>query len=84
MDYLLTSDNIEELETRIEYEEICAWIRTALAKKPEWAEAFIAVRMDREPIRMYAARTGENENNISQKLKRAEKKLKESYKNRQI
>ena len=84
MDCLLFADNIEELENRIEYDEICTWIREVLAKKPEWAEAFIAVRMGREPIRRYAARTGADENSISQKLKRAEKKLRDHYKNRQI
>lgn len=53
-------------------------------KKPEWADAFIAVRMDGESIREYAARIGADENNITQKLKRAEKKLRENYKNSQI
>ena len=50
-----------------------------LFKKPEWADAFIAVRMEGKPIREYAARVGADENNISQKLKRAEKKLAEAY-----
>ena len=53
-------------------------------KKPEWADAFIAIRMDGEPIREYAAWNGVDENNITQKLKRAEKKLRENYLNRQI
>ena len=35
--------------------------------------------MDGEPIREYAARVGADENNITQKLKRAEKKLAEAY-----
>ena len=61
------------------YEAACSWVRKALIKKPEWADAFIAVRMDGEPIREYAARVGADENNISQKLKRAEKKLAEAY-----
>ena len=42
------------------------------------------IRLDGESIREYAARIGADENNISQKLKRAEKKLRESYKDRQI
>ena len=51
---------------------------------PEWADAFIAIRLDGESVREYAARIGADENNISQKLKRAEKKLRENYKDRQI
>ena len=50
----------------------------------EWADAFIAVRLDGESIREYAARIGADENNITQKLKRAEKKLRENYIDRQI
>ena len=47
-------------------------------------ERHIAVWMDGEPIREYAARNDADENNITQKLKRAEKKLREKYLNRQI
>lgn len=77
MDYLLSgTDDHSDLE----YEEICSWVRSALIKKPEWAEAFIAVRIDGMTIRDYAAKVGESENNITQKLYRAAKKLKEVYK----
>ena len=77
MDYLLSgTDDHSDLE----YEEICSWVRSALIKKPEWAEAFIAVRIDGMTIREYAAEVGESENNITQKLNRAAKKLKEVYK----
>ncbi len=77
MDYLLSgTDDHSDLE----YEEICSWVRSALIKKPEWAEAFIAVRIDGITIREYAAKVGESENNITQKLYRAAKKLKEVYK----
>jgi hypothetical protein len=77
MDYLLcgTDDH-----TGIEYEEVCSWVRNALAKKPEWAEAFISVRIDGMSIRDYAAEVGDSENNITQKLNRAAKKLREIYK----
>ena len=68
-----------ERKDKEDYEEICRWVRKTLANKPEWAEAFIAVHMDGENIRDYARRTGENENNISQKLKRSVKKLKENF-----
>lgn len=59
-------------------------MREVLVKKPEWADAFIAVRLNGEPIREYAARIGADENNITQKLKRAEKKLRENFRDRQI
>ncbi len=77
MDYLLSgTDDHSDLE----YEEICSWVRSALIKKPEWAEAFIAVRIDGMTVREYAAKAGDSENNITQKLNRAAKKLKEVYK----
>jgi DNA-directed RNA polymerase specialized sigma24 family protein len=55
-----------------------------LQQKPDWADMFIAIRIDGEPIRHYAARNGVSENSITQKLKRAVKKLKENFENRQI
>lgn len=82
-DRIFRKDELER-EERESYEAICDWVRKVLAKKPEWADAFIAVRLDGEPIREYAARIGADENNITQKLKRAEKKLREKYKDRQI
>ena len=84
MDYLATINDDKKRELKFEYEDVCTWIRKTLSKKPEWAEAFIAVRINDESVREYAARVGESENNITQKLKRAAKKLKENYKNRQI
>ena len=63
---------------------VCRWVRKILVKKPEWADAFIAVSLNGESFRDYAARIGADENNITQKLKRAKKKLIENYKNRQI
>lgn len=83
-DYLLTRNDIDLHDHNFEYEDVCAWVRKVLAKKPAWADAFIAVRLNGESIREYAARTGAEENNVSQKLRRAEKKLRENYKNRQI
>ena len=81
MDYLLTA---EDEHTDLGHEEVCEWIRSVLIKKPQWAEAFIAVRIDGMPIRQYAATVGESENSITQKLNRAAKKLKEFYGNRKI
>lgn len=84
MEYLLTTDDTAMHGQNFEYEEVCSWVRKVLAKKPEWADAFIAVRLDGESIRDYAARIGADENNITQKLKRAARKLKKNYENRQI
>ena len=67
-----------------DYEGVCKWIRTALGKKQDWADMFIAVRIDGVSIREYASSIGVSENNITQKLKRATKKLEQEYKNRQI
>ena len=43
-----------------------------LFKKPEWADAFIAVRMDGKPIREYAARVGaDNSFLVTPRIKRS-------------
>jgi hypothetical protein len=84
MDYLLTTDDTKVHGQIFEYEEVCNWVRKVLEKKPEWADAFIAVRLNGESIREYAERVGADENNITQKLKRAAKKLKKYYQSRQI
>ena len=70
--------------SRYEYEDVCQRIRQVLGKKQDWADMFIAVRIDSIPIREYAASIGADENNITQKLKRAEKKLRVFFQNRQI
>ena len=81
--HIFFKDQIDR-ENRESYEAICEKVRCILRKKPDWADMFIAVRMDGQSIREYAAEVGADENNITQKLKRAEKKLRENYKNRQI
>lgn len=81
MDYLAVT---EDKHTDLEYDEVCAWIRSVLIKKPEWAEAFIAVRIDGMSIRQYVAQVGDSENNVTQKLNRAANKLKKFYQNRKI
>lgn len=77
-DRIFRKDQLDRDE-RESYEAICDWVRKVLTRKPEWADAFIAVRMDGESIRKYAARIGADENNITQKLKRAEKRLAAAY-----
>ncbi len=79
MDYLLTTSGPETHTETAEYEELCSWVRKVLHKKPEWADAFIAVRLEGESVRGYARRIGADENSITQKLKRAERKLREAY-----
>ena len=70
--------------SRYEYEDVCQRIRQALGKKQDWADMFIVVRIDGVPIKDYAKFCGDSENNITQKLKRAEKKLQVFFQNRQI
>lgn len=77
------SDEINRT-TRYEYEDVCQRIRQALGKKQDWADMFIAVRIDGMSIKNYALFCGDSENNITQKLKRAEKKLRVFFQNRQI
>lgn len=73
-----------ERNHKAEYDDICQTIRNVLEKKPEWADAVIAIYINGESVRGYAKRVGVNENNISQKLKRAKEKLKNFFQNRQI
>ena len=82
-DRIFRKDEIERAY-QDDYEGVCKWIRTALGKKQNWADMFIAVRIDGMSIREYASSIGVSENNITQKLKRATKKLQEEYENRQI
>lgn len=71
-------------EEREQYEAICGWARCILADKPRWAEAFIAVHMDLVPTKDYAASIGIDPTTVTHWLRRAEKKLRENYKNRQF
>jgi len=82
-DRIFRKDEIERAY-QDDYEGVCKCIRTALGKKQNWADMFIAVRIDGMSIREYASSIGVSENNITQKLKRATKKLEQEYKNRQI
>lgn len=84
MDYLLITSDEARCDEDLAYEEICSWVREILAKRPEWADMFICVRMDGESIKDYAERNGMSANSVSQKLKRAAKKLKEAYEKRHI
>lgn len=84
MDTIADNSQEEERNLQYEYEAVCSKILQALVKKPEWADAFIAVRINGMSIREYANTIGADENNITQKLKRATKKLQQEYEDRQI
>ena len=84
MSYIEDTRYSRWLEEREEYDATCSDVKNALAKKPQWAAAVIAVDINGEKVRDYARRIGANENNITQKLKRARKKLQEVFGNRQI
>ncbi len=83
-DRIFRRDEIER-DRRESHEAVCEWVRKVLAKKPNWADAFIAVRMDGVSVNDHAANIGVSDASIVSKwLARAEKKLKENYQNRQI
>ncbi len=75
----------EEARDRLyDYDAVCQWIRETLGAKREWADMFIAIRIDGRTIRDYAKSVSCSENGISQKLRRIEKKLKEAYSKHKI
>jgi len=72
-------------EEDAEYEDVCQWVRSVCGKKQNWADAFIAVRMDGMSVNDYATSIGVSDASIISKyLARAEKKLREKYPERQI
>lgn len=82
-DRIFRRDELVRAE-REEYEDVCAWIRRVLKDKPQWSAAFIAVHMDLVPTKDYAASIGVDPTTVTHWLRRAEKKLRENYKNRQF
>lgn len=81
------ADYTDEIERnrKADYEAQCQWVREILAKKQDWAAAFIAVRLDGMSVNDYADSIKvKDASKISHWLKRAEKKLQENYPNRQI
>lgn len=80
---LFLQDEFSRAE-REEYEDVCEWIRRVLKDKPQWSAAFIAVHMDGEQTKDYAASIGVDPTTVTHWLRRAEKKLRENYKNRQF
>lgn len=83
-DRIFRRDEIER-SRREEREAVCQWVRKVLVKKTNWADAFIAVRIDGTSVNDHADAIGVKDASIVSKwLSRAEKKLKENYHNRQI
>ena len=69
----------EERDRKYDREDVKQRLEKALPGKEEWVDILMAVDVDGENIRDYAARTGKNENNVTQKRKRALKKLKKLF-----
>ena len=80
-DRIFRRDELARIESE-EYEEICQRIRAVLEKKPDWAEAFIAVCLDGEEETAYARRIGDTQSNVAHKLARAKKKLQQNFEKR--
>lgn len=79
LQYVADESYQREMECREEMQNVCDFVRYAFLKKPEWADAVISVWIKGEPIREYATRIGQDENNITQKLKRARNNLKKYF-----
>ena len=87
--YCLTDDQIfcksfTQITQKESYDFVNQLIHSILPTKKDWAKAFIAVRINGYSINDYASLAGQSPNNITQKLKRATKKIKKIFKNRQI
>lgn len=80
-DRVFRKEEIEREESE-SYDEICRWVRKVLSRKPKWAEAFIAVRLDGMSVNDYAASVAKDASTVSKWLSRAEKKLREDYPDR--
>ena len=78
---IFRKDEIEQ-DKRDDYDAVCQWVRAVLEKKPDWAEAFIAVYLDGEEETAYARRIGDTQSNVAHKLARAKKKLQQNFENR--
>ena len=77
-DRIFRRDEIE-WEQREEHEAVVQWVWKILKKKPTWAKAFVAVRIDGVSVNDYAAFVGKDASTVSKWLTRAEKNLRENY-----
>ena len=81
-DRIFRKDELDRQE-REEYEEVCALVREACGRKQDWADMFLAIRIDGESVNDYAARIGADPSNISHKLERATQRIRKFFMNRQ-
>ena len=80
MDYLQTVSDDEKRERDVADRETYAKVRRILSRKPKWADAFIAVRLEGQSVNEYAASIGvKDASAVSKWLARAEKKLRENW-----
>jgi len=78
-DRIFRKDELKR-EEDADYEDICQWVRSVCGKKQNWADAFIAVRMDGKSVNDYAAEIGVKDASVVSKwLGRVQKKLQEEY-----
>lgn len=82
-DRIFRKDELDR-EERESYEAACQLVREACGKKADWAEMFIAVRIEGVSINDYAHQIGADSSNISHKLDRAAKKIEKFMQDRQI
>lgn len=82
LDYLAVTDESEELDRKIEEEELYKWLLECLGNKNGIADAFFAVYINGENVKHYAERAGDDANNLSHRLVRAKKKIKSFYEKR--
>lgn len=66
------------------YESVCQFVKEACGKQADWADMFIAVRIDDMSVNDYAKQIGAGPSNISHKLERATQKIEKFMQNRQI
>ncbi|MCF0259912.1 MAG: hypothetical protein HUJ54_08630 [Erysipelotrichaceae bacterium] len=74
----------EILSAKFERETVTLQIKEAFTASPEMADMFISIVLDDEPAVEYAARTGQSKSNVSHKMSRAKKKLKNFFNMRQL
>ena len=82
MDEFADTSAIEKQNQKEKDDELRAWIRKKL--KPDYAEMLIAICMDGMSVNDYAVKIGDNPNNVSHRVQRAKKKLKEIWGKRPV
>lgn len=68
-----------KVEWQKNHDDVCSKVRSILAKKPHWAEAFIVVCIDGMRVNDYARSIQVDPSAVSHWLSRAKSKLKKEY-----